>query len=72
MKEKETKFDPASLSLEDREAVVEYYLGLHPKYFIYRPTEVGPCIIVDINKITMDGQSFTLFKPQAKEYGIEV
>jgi hypothetical protein len=28
-------FDPASLSTEQQELVVEEFLGYHPKYFIY-------------------------------------
>ena len=66
------KFDPASLSQEDLEAAVEHYLGLHPKYFVYKSTEVGPCIIADVYRLALDGYSFTLFKEQAKEFGIEV
>lgn len=70
--QKKAKFDPASLSIEEQEAVIEHYLGLHPRYFVYKPTEVGPAIICDVHKLMMAGETFTLFKPQAEEYGIEV
>lgn len=29
------EFSPSDLTLEQQEAVVEEYLGVHPKYFIY-------------------------------------
>ena len=32
---KEAVFNPASLTKEQQEAVVEEYLGFHPRYFIY-------------------------------------
>ena len=32
---KEAVFDPASLTIEQQEAVVKQYIGYHPKYFIY-------------------------------------
>jgi hypothetical protein len=68
----QVKFDPASLSQEDLEAAVEYYLGLHPKYFIYNTTSEGPIIAVDGHQIMMQGVPFRMFKPHAKELGIEL
>jgi len=32
---KEAVFDPASLTIEQQEAVVEQYFGVNPRYFIY-------------------------------------
>jgi len=29
------KFNPKDLTIEQQEAVIEYYLGYHPRYFLY-------------------------------------
>jgi len=58
------KFNPASLSQKDLEAAVEYYLGLHPKFFVYKVTEIGPAIYVNIWDNQLEEQNFHGFKPQ--------
>ena len=61
------KFDPASLTAEQQEAVVELYLGVHPKFFVYRGTGLN----VDIWNLNMAGKQFNGFKPHLRELGIE-
>ena len=34
------KFDPASLSYEEAGLVLENFLGVHPKYFIYESGQI--------------------------------
>ena len=53
------KFNPASLSKEDQEAVIEHYLGIHPRYFVYR----GTIIIADVFNSRRAGKNFNGFKP---------
>ncbi len=38
--EKPAPFDPAKLSQAQQEAVVEEFLGVHPKYFLYEGMQV--------------------------------
>ena len=63
---KKIKFDPASLSTEEQEAVVEHYLGVHPKFFVYW----GTCLAVDIYNSHREGHSFNGFLPDLKKKGI--
>lgn len=60
------KFDPASLSQEDQEAVVELYLGVHPKYYIYE----GLGLRVNEWAMNHDRIYFNGFKPHRRELGI--
>ena len=64
---KPKRFNPASLSVKDQEAVIEYYLGAHPKFFLY----VGTTLFVDIYNMNLEGKEFNGFKPQLKLMGIE-
>ncbi|KPK95797.1 hypothetical protein AMJ80_03545 [bacterium SM23_31] len=57
------KFDPASLTEKQQEAVVEYYLGVHPRYFRYWGTTIN----LDI--YNFKDKNFKGFKPQLKEMG---
>lgn len=59
-------FDPASLTAEQQEAVIEHYLGAHPKYFIYE----GIGLKVDIWGLNHDGKPFNGFIPHQKQLGI--
>ena len=59
------KFDPASLSVEDQEAVVEHYLGVHPKYYIYE----GLGLRVNEWVMNHDRKYFNGFIPHLKELG---
>jgi len=52
-------FKPENLTKEQQEAVVEFYLGCHPKYFIYEGVQV---VKVDLYKMVMDGYEFSNFK----------
>lgn len=54
------KFDPAKLTKEQQEAVVEHVLGLHPKYFVFAGLEITP----DMYRLAKDGKSFTAWKGQ--------
>lgn len=69
VQKKEAAFNPASLSIEEQEAVVEHYLGLHPKYYVY---EGGFIINVTHNMpwIAQQGVDFNGFKPALKEQGV--
>jgi hypothetical protein len=65
------KFDPASLSVEDQEAVIELYLGIHPRYFVYRNSQQGlPGLEVDIYTSRRDRKDFNGFLPNLKKMGI--
>jgi len=63
MEQKKKKLNPASLSKEDQEAVVEYYLGVHPKYFNYFGTRI------EIDIWNFSDTTFQGFKPFLKEIG---
>ena len=66
-KTKVKKFDPASLSLEDQGAVVEHYMGCHPKYYVYE----GHKLKVDLWKMEHNGIYWGgYFKPHAKELNL--
>ena len=58
-------FDPKDLSLEQQEAVVAEYLGVHPKYFVYKGLNLQP----DIWNMEHDGFYFNGFKPHLRELG---
>ena len=53
------------LSEEEQAKIVEEYLGVHPKYFIYE----GLKIQVDIWNLEHDGLNWRGFKPHLKELG---
>lgn len=57
------KFNPASLSKEDQEAVIEHYLGAHPKFFVYW----GNVIEMDIHNSHREGNKFNGFLPDLKK-----
>jgi len=59
-------FDPASLTDEQQGAVIEHYLGVHPKYFIYE----GIGLRVDIWRLNTDRKHFNGFLPHQRELGI--
>ena len=63
---KKIKFDPASLSKEEQEAVIEHYLGVHPKFFIYW----GLILEVDVFNSRREGYSFNGFLPDLKKRGV--
>jgi hypothetical protein len=67
MAERSKKFNPASLSKEEQEAVIEHYLGVHPKYFVYRGIDLS----VDIYNLNLDRKTFNGFLPHLKQLGIE-
>lgn len=64
---KPKKFSPTDLSEKEVESVVEYYLGIHPKYLVFSATDIKS----DPWKIAHDGINFWGFKPHMKELGIE-
>jgi hypothetical protein len=39
-KQQPRKFSPASLTREQCEAVIEHYLGINPKYFLYESGQI--------------------------------
>lgn len=57
-------FDPKNLTPEQQEAVVEMYLGVHPKYFIYS----GLNIKLNHGLYRHDGHAFNGWKPKADKY----
>ena len=59
------KFNAASLSQEEQEAVVEFYLGVHPKYYIYE----GLGLRVNEWAMNHDRIYFNGFKPHLRELG---
>lgn len=58
-------FDPASLSDKELEAAVEFYLGVHPKYYIYE----GLGLRVNEWEMNHDRKAFNGFKPHLKQLG---
>ena len=52
-------FKPEALTVEQQEAVIEFYLGVHPKYFVYEGTSA---IKIDIYRMAMDGITTNGFK----------
>ena len=58
------EFNPASLTQEEIEAVVEHYLGVHPRYLVY-PTSVN--INVDVWNMRRDRKNFNGFLPKLRE-----
>ncbi len=61
-------FDPASLTKEEQESVIELYLGIHPKYFLY----VGTAIHIDVYNAHLEKKPFNGFRPHMKRLGIEI
>ena len=68
-------FDPAKLTIEQQEMVVEEYLGYHPKYFLY----VGNKILFNESRFSHEERSkieknggnrkwFNGWKPNKKKY----
>jgi hypothetical protein len=57
-------FNPSALSLEAQEKVVEQYLGVHPKYFLYR----GLNIQLNHGQFRHDGLHFNGWKPKSNKY----
>lgn len=63
-----SQFDPAALSKEQQAAVVELYLGVHPKYFVYQGLQIG----LNLGLMQIDGVGgFNGFKPHKEELGVE-
>jgi len=56
---------PRKLSDEDKAKIVEEYLGVHPKYFVYE----GQKIKVDIWNMERDGKLWRDWTPHLKELG---
>ena len=56
---------PKKLSDEEKAKIVEEYLGVHPKYFVY----TGMQITVDIWNLEHDGKHFNGYLPHLKELG---
>ena len=57
-------FEPSKLSKEQQEAVVEEYLGVHPKYFLYR----GLNIQLNHGRFSHEGNAFNGWKPNRRKY----
>lgn len=57
-------FNPAGLSREEQEAVVEEYLGVHPRYFLYK----GLNIQLNHGKFRAEGHHFNGWKPKDWKY----
>ena len=55
---KRKKFSPSDLSSEQQADVVEAYLGIHPRYFLYR----GLNIRLNHGKYRSDGNHFSGWK----------
>jgi len=69
MVQPKTKFNPASLSQKEQEAVIELYLGLHPEYFIY---DDALSLRADIDRAHLDKKNFNGFRPMMRRMGHEV
>ena len=54
------------LTEEQKAAIVEEYLGVHPKYFIY----AGHQIAVNTGQLNLEGKQFNGFLPHLRELGI--
>ena len=61
---KPKKFSPSDLSVEEQEAVVEEYLGVHPKFFLYK----GLNIQLNHGQFRAAGNHFNGWKPQSNKY----
>lgn len=75
VKVKKAGFDPASLTKEQQEAVVEEYLGYHPNYFLYEGLSVrlnhGKLEAEERNKAKKTGKPrkfFNGWKPNPSKY----
>ena len=63
-KQKEVVFKAASLTKEQQEAVVEEYLGVHPKYLLV----AGLNIRLNHGKFRSDGHHFNGWKFASNKY----
>ena len=61
---KKAVFDPAALTLEQQEAVVEQYTGVHPKYFLAK----GLNIQLNHGQFRHAGNHFNGWKFASKKY----
>jgi len=62
----EKKFDPAALTQEQRDAVVELEFGVHPKFMTFTYSEVG----VNLWELEHAGGRWDGFKQYRKAVGI--
>lgn len=62
--DKSAAFNPKKLSIEQQEAVVEEYLGVNPRYFLYK----GLNIQLNHGKFRGDNNAFNGWKPASKRY----
>lgn len=62
---KVAKKAPRKLTDDEKAKIVEEYLGVHPKYFVYE----GQQIKVDIWNMEHDGKLWKGFIPHLKELG---
>ncbi len=65
MVDKKPKPAPKKLSDAEKADIVEQYLGVHPRYFIYEGMQIG----LDIWNLENDGKHFNGYKPHLKELG---
>jgi hypothetical protein len=72
---KSAPFNPKKLTIEQQEAVVEEFLGIHPRYFIY----AGQQIMLDLSRFEHENRNesartgaprkwFSGWKPNTKKY----
>lgn len=59
-----SKFDPKKLTLEQQALVVEEFLGVHPRYFLYE----GLQIKLNHGAFRHDGHHFNGWKPKKYKY----
>lgn len=57
-------FDPSELSFEEQAETVAYFLGVHPRYFLYK----GLNIQLNHGQFRGDGHHFNGWKPQSQKY----
>ena len=65
MADKPKNVPKAKLSDEEKALIVEEYLGVHPKYFVYTGLQIG----LDIWTLEHDGKHFNGYLPHLKELG---
>jgi hypothetical protein len=56
-----------SVNEDYKAAIVADFLGVHPKYFIYR----GDSIMINIGLMALEKAEFRGFKPQLESMGIK-
>ena len=61
---KSAVFDLKKLSVEQQEAVVEEFLGVHPRFLLYS----GLNIKLNHGKFRADGNAFNGWKPASNRY----